>query len=237
MGKRIIVRRRGKGTPMYRSPSHRHLAPAILPKLKSGRARVIDLDHDPGHTAPMAKLLWNDGRLRYVLAPEGIRVGDEVLMGEDAPIRSGNILPLAVIPEGTPIYHIEANPMDGGRFVKAGGTSATIISRGKEVTIQLPSGQFKNLSPQCRAVVGIVSGGGRPDLPIGKAGKKIHMNKSHAKIYPRVNGVSMNPVNHPHGGGNHPHIGKPSTVSRHAPPGRKVGRLSPKKKDKSKRKG
>jgi large subunit ribosomal protein L2 len=136
-----------------------------------------------------------------------------------------------VIPEGTPIYHIEANPMDGGRFVKAGGTSATIISRGKEVTVQLPSGQFKNLSGQCRAVVGIVAGGGRPDLPIGKAGKKIHMNKSHAKIYPRVGGVSMNPVNHPHGGGNHPHIGKPSTVSRHAPPGRKVGRLSPKKKE------
>jgi large subunit ribosomal protein L2 len=237
MGKRIIVRRRGKGTPIYRSPSHRHLAPAVLPKLRSGRARVIDLDHDPGHTAPMAKLLWNDGVLRYVLAPEGLKVGDEVLMGEDAPIRSGNILPLAVIPEGTPIYHIEANPLDGGRFVKAGGTSATIISRGKVVTVQLPSGQFKSLSGQCRAIVGIVSGGGRPDLPIGKAGKKIHMNKSHAKIYPRVNGVSMNPVNHPHGGGNHPHIGKPSTVSRHAPPGRKVGRLSPKKKDKSKRKG
>jgi large subunit ribosomal protein L2 len=235
MGKRIIVRRRGKGTPMYRSPSHRHLAPAILPKIRSGRARVIDLAHDPGHTAPMAKLLWNDGQLRYMLAPEGLRVGDEVLMGEDAPIRSGNILPLAVIPEGTPIFHIESAPLDGGRFVKAGGTSATIISRGRNVTVQLPSGQFKSLSGQCRAVVGIVSGGGRPEIPLGKAGKKFHMNRSHAKVFPRVSGVSMDPVDHPHGGGNHPHIGKASTVSRHAPPGRKVGRLSPKKKDKRSR--
>lgn len=237
MGKRIIVRRRGKGTAAYRSPSHRHLSPAILPKLRSGRARVIDLHHDPGHSAPMAKLLWSDGMLRYMLAPEGLRVGDEVLMGEDAPIRSGNILPLSTIPEGTPIYHIEANPLDGGRFVRAGGTSATIITRGKNVTVQLPSGQFKSLSGECRAIVGIVSGGGRHELPIGKAGKKFHMNKSHAKIWPRVGGVSMNPVNHPHGGGNHPHIGKPSTVSRHAPPGRKVGRLSPKKRDKKVRKG
>ncbi|MDG6225704.1 MAG: 50S ribosomal protein L2 [Candidatus Thermoplasmatota archaeon] len=237
MGKRIIVRRRGKGAAGYRSPSHRHLSAAVLPKLRSGRARVIDLHHDPGHTAPMAKLLWNDGLLRYMLAPEGLRVGDEVLMGEDAPIRSGNILPLSIIPEGTPIYHIEANPLDGGRFVKAGGTSATIITRGKKVTVQLPSGQFKSLSGGCRAIVGIVSGGGRHELPIGKAGKMYHMNRSHAKIWPRVSGVSMNPVNHPHGGGNHPHIGKPSTVSRHAPPGRKVGRLSPKKRDKKGRKG
>ncbi|MGA1822287.1 MAG: 50S ribosomal protein L2 [Thermoplasmatota archaeon] len=229
MGKRIIVRRRGKGTTVYRSPSHRHLTPSVLPKIKSGRGRVVDLLHDPGHSAPMAKTLWNDGRVRFMLAPEGLRVGDDVLMGEDAPLKIGSILPLSRIPEGTPVFNIESMPMDGGKFVRAGGTSAVVVSRGKEVTVQLPSGQFKNLSGQCRAVIGMVGGGGRPDLPFAKAGKKYHATKNKATIFPVVSGVAMNSANHPHGGGNHQHVGGPSTVSVHAPPGRKVGRLSPKK--------
>jgi len=233
MGKRIIVRRRGAGTSVYRSPSHRHLTSARLPKIRSGRAEIIDLVHDPGHSAPMAKLRWNDGHVGYILAPEGIMVGQEVLMGLDAPVRTGNILPLSSIPEGTPVYHVEGIPMDGGKFVRSGGTSATVISRGKEVVIQLPSGQFKTLSGQCRAVVGMVSGGGRPDLPFAKAGKKVHSIRSKAKVYPTVSGVAMSSVNHPHGGGGHQHVGKPNTVSKHAPPGRKVGRLSPKRKKKS----
>ena len=236
MGKRIIVRRRGSGGSVYKSPSHRHLSPALLPKLKSGRGKVVDLEHDPGRSAPMAKLLWNDGRMRYMLAPEGLGVGDEILMGDDAPIKNGSILPLGRIPEGTPVYNIESRPMDGGRFVKAGGTSATVISRGKLVTIQLPSGQFKNLSNQCRAIIGMAGGGGRPDLPYAKAGKRILSNRSRARVYPVVSGVAMNAGNHPHGGGNHQHVGRPNTVSKHAPPGKKVGRLSSKKKKKNKKK-
>ncbi len=236
MGKRIKSRRRGKGTTVYRSPSHRHLTPAQLPKLKSGRGRVVDLVHDPGHSAPMAKMTWNDGRVRYMIASEGLRVGQEVLMGDDAPIKIGNILPLKEIPEGTPIYHIEAKPLDGGKFVRAGGTSAIIVSRGKDVTIQLPSGSFKNLSGQCRAIVGMAGGGGRPDLPFAKAGNKVHAIRSKAIYYPVVSGVAMSPVNHPHGGGGHQHVGKPSTVSKHAPPGQKVGRMSSRKKNKDKKK-
>jgi large subunit ribosomal protein L2 len=235
MGKRIISRRRGKGTTVYRSPSPKHLTPAVLPKLKAGRGRVVDLVHDPGHSAPMAKMLWNDGRVRYMLAPEGMRVGQEVLMGDNAPVKVGNILPLREIPEGTPIYHIESRPLDGGKFVRAGGTSAIIVSRGKVVTIQLPSGSFKNLPGQCRAIIGMVGGGGRPDLPFAKAGKKVHSIGAKAQVYPTVSGVAMSPVNHPHGGGGHQHVGKPSTVSRHAPPGQKVGRMSPKKKNKNKK--
>jgi large subunit ribosomal protein L2 len=237
MGKRIITRRRGSGSPVYRSPSHRHLTPAILPKLKSGRAKVVDLVHDPGHSAPMAKLLWNDGRVRYMVAPEGLKVGQEVLMGDNAPIKIGNILPLREIPEGTPIYHIEGMPMDGGKFVRAGGSSAILVSRGKEVTVQLPSGSFKSLSGQCRAIIGMVGGGGRPDLPFAKAGKRYHSLRSKAKVWPVVSGVSMGSYNHPHGGGGHQHVGKPNTVSRNAPPGRKVGRLSPKKKERKKKRG
>ncbi len=236
MGKRIISRRRGKGTTVYRSPSHKHLTPAVLPKLKSGRGRVVDFVHDPGHTAPMAKMLWNDGRVRFMLAPEGLRVGQEVLMGDNAPIRIGNILPLKEIPEGTPIYHIEARPLDGGKFVRAGGSSAIIVSRGKAVTVQLPSGSFKNLPGECRAIIGMVGGGGRPDLPFAKAGNKVHSLSAKARVYPVVSGVAMSPVNHPHGGGGHQHVGVPSTVSRNAPPGRKVGRMSPKKKKNNKKK-
>lgn len=235
MGKRIKTRRRGKGTTPYRSPSHNHLVPAQLPKLRSGRGRVVDLLHDPGHSAPMAKTTWNDGRVRYMLAPEGLQVGQEVLMGENAPIKIGNILPLKEIPEGTPIYHIEIRPLDGGKLVRAGGTSAIIVSRGKEVTIQLPSGSFKNLPGQCRAIIGMTGGGGRPDLPWAKAGKKSHALKNKAAVWPVVSGVAMSPVNHPHGGGGHQHVGVPSTVSKHTPPGRKVGRLSPKKKNKNKK--
>jgi large subunit ribosomal protein L2 len=230
MGKRIVTRRRGKGTSVYRSPSHRHLSPAELPKLRSGRGRVLDLMHDPGHTAPMARLLWDDGKVRYMLAPEGLRVGQEVLMGSDAPLSNGNILPLREIPEGTPVYHIEGLPMDGGKFVKAGGASATIVSRAKDVTVQLPSGSFKNLNGECRAIIGIVAGGGRTEQPWGKAGRRVRSLRSKARIYPKVSGVAMSPVNHPHGGGSHQHVGKPSTVGRNTPPGRKVGRLSPKRK-------
>ncbi|MCU0798067.1 MAG: 50S ribosomal protein L2 [Candidatus Thermoplasmatota archaeon] len=230
MGKRIVTRRRGKGTSVYTSPSHRHLAPAELPKLRSGRGRVLDLMHDPGHSAPMARLLWDDGRVRYMLAPEGLKVGQEVLMGSDAPLSNGNILPLREIPEGTPIYHIEGLPMDGGKFVRAGGASATIVSRAKDVTVQLPSGSFKNLNGECRAIIGIVAGGGRTEQPWGKAGRRVRSLRSKARIYPKVSGVAMSPVNHPHGGGSHQHVGKPSTVGRNTPPGRKVGRLSPKKK-------
>ncbi len=230
MGKRIVTRRRGKGTSVYRSPSHRHLSPAELPKLRSGRGRVLDLMHDPGHSAPMARLLWDDGRVRYMLAPEGLKVGQEVLMGTDAPLSNGNILPLREIPEGTPIYHIEGLPMDGGKFVRAGGASATIVSRAKDVTVQLPSGSFKNLNGECRAIIGIVAGGGRTEQPWGKAGRRVRSLRSKARIYPKVSGVAMSPVNHPHGGGSHQHVGKPSTVGRNTPPGRKVGRLSPQRK-------
>lgn len=230
MGKRIVTRRRGKGTSVYTSPSHRHIAPAELPKLRSGRGRVLDLMHDPGHSAPMAKLLWDDGRVRFMLAPEGMKVGQEVLMGSDAPLSNGNILPLREIPEGTPVYHIEGLPMDGGKFVRAGGASATIVSRAKEITVQLPSGAFKNLNGECRAIIGIVAGGGRTEQPWGKAGRRVRSLRSKARIYPKVSGVAMSPVNHPHGGGSHQHVGKPSTVGRNTPPGRKVGRLSPKRK-------
>ena len=172
------------------------------------------------------------GQKYKILASEGMHLDQEISVGDKSEIAAGNVLPLRAIPEGTPIFNIESQPGDGGKFVRAGGTVATVLSHGNLIVVQLPSGQFRPFHPDCRATIGVVAGGGRKEKPFIRAGKKLHSFKSTAKKYPKVSGVAMNPVDHPHGGGAHQHVGKASTVSKHAPPGRKVGRLSPKKKKK-----
>ena len=203
------------------------------PTLDHGSGKVLDLIHAPGRNCPLAKVDF-DGDVIEMIASEGMQVGQEVKLGSGAPVYSGNTLPLSGIPEGTPVYNVEGRPGDGGKFVRTAGTSATMVSRGKKVVILMPSGEFKTLDPNCRATVGIVAGGGQKEKPFGKAGAKYHAYKSKAKAHFKVRGVAMNPVDHPHGGGSHQHVGKPSTVSRNAPPGRKVGHLSPKKRIKRK---
>jgi large subunit ribosomal protein L2 len=168
------------------------------------------------------------GRKVNLIAPEGIHVGQEIGVGTGA-IDRGSIQPLANIPEGTLVYNIEVTPGDGGKLVRAAGTSAAVVSHGTKTVVQLPSGQFKGLHPNCRATVGVVAGGGRGEKPFAKAGKKFHAYRSLSKAYFRVRGVAMAPVNHPHGGGSHQHVGRPSTVGAGAWPGQKVGRFSPKK--------
>jgi len=238
MGKRLKTQRRGKGS-VYRSPSHRHRSgPGGVHYLKSNSTisgRVSELSHDPGRTAPLAKLEIEDGQRTWVIANEGMAVEQEVKMGSNVPAIAGNVLPLREIPEGTRIFNIESQPGDGGKFVRAGGSFATVVSHGIKTVVQLPSGQFKPFQPDCKATIGIVAGGGRKDKAFIKAGKHWYATRSRARKFPTVSGVAMNPVNHPHGGGAHQHVGKPSTVSRHAPPGRKVGRLSPKKKSRRKK--
>ncbi len=232
MGKRIISQRRGRGSSRYRAPSHRYAGHPRIPNIEDGRGYVKRIFHDPGHTAPLAEIQLKNGEKFLMLAHLGMYEGQMVEIGQNAKIIQGNILPLGSIPEGVPIYNIELNYGDGGKFVRSGGASAQIISHGEKTTVQLPSGEFKLLDPRCRAVIGVVAGGGRKDEPMLKAGKVYHAWKSKARKHVQVRGVAMNAVNHPHGGGKHQHIGGPSTVSRHAPPGRKVGRLSPKKKKK-----
>jgi large subunit ribosomal protein L2 len=229
MGKKLRAQRKGHGG-IHSAPSHRYKEKVKYRNVRRITGQVEDIVHDPGRTAPLLKVRYEDGRVGYAIAPEGMAVEKEVSMGATIPVKPGNTLPLSEIPEGTPIFNIEAKAGDGGKFVRAAGTTATVVSRGAKIVVQLPSGQFKTFSPECRATIGIVGGGGRPDKPIAKAGKKFHILGSKAKRYPTVSGVAMNAVSHPHGGGNHQHVGGPSTVSRHAPPGRKVGRLSPKKK-------
>lgn len=230
MGKRLRTQRRARGTPRYRSPSHRHVDDVRLPAFGEGTGTVTDLIHAPGRTSPLAVIDF-EGSVDYQLAAEGMNVGQKIRVGPGA-VAAGNIMELSAIPEGTAVHNVEKSPGDGGKFVKVAGASAQVVSRGAIVVLQMPSGEMKEFNPDCRAAIGVVAGGGRIDKPMAKAGKKFHALRSSAKDNFHVSGVAMNPVDHPHGGGSHPHVGGPSTVSRNAWPGQKVGRLSPQKKKK-----
>ena len=232
MGKRLIQQRRGRTKSKFNAPSHRFKGNIkYSQKFEETEGVVIDIIHDPGRTAPIAILKLNDYKNILILAPEGIKIGDTIKFTDKKDeIVVGNILPIGKISEGAPIYNVELSPGDGGKLVRAGGSNATIVSHDKTKTvIQLPSGQFKTLDSTCRATVGVAAGGGRKDKPFLKAGKKYHAYKRRGKQYPVVRGVAMNPVSHPHGGGGHQHVGKPSTVKRGASPGRKVGSISAKR--------
>ncbi len=234
MGKRIRAQRKGRGG-IYSSPSHRNRGNTSHPKTNNAVGTIKSISHDPGRTAPVAKVKFDNNQEGLIIAPMDLAEDSKIEIGSHAALKGGNILPLERIPEGTSIHNIELKPGDGGKLVRAAGTSAIVVSQGEKTVIQLPSGTFKTLNPKCRAAIGIVAGGGHKEKPLAKAGKKYHIYRSKPKRFPVVKGVSMNPVNHPHGGGGHPHVGRPSTVSRHAPPGKKVGRLSSPKGRKKKR--
>ena len=227
MGKRIISRRRGSGTPTYRSPSHRHHGPIYHPSASLvGDGKVISIEMAPGRSAPIAEVTGPDGSTVRMLASAGLATGDTVAFHEGK-VDRGAILPLSRIPDGTLVSNIEVKPFDGGRLVRAAGGSALVTAHSAgEVTIQLPSGDFKRFLETCRAQAGAVGGSGRLERPIIKAGKKFWMTRSLARAPLKVRGVAMNPVNHPFGGGAHQHVGRPSTVSSGTWPGAKVGRFS-----------
>lgn len=229
MGKKIRVQRRGKGTPTYRAKSFRHLGEVRLPPASEeiATAVVVDILHDPGRSAPVARVRYPDGQERLILAPEGIKVGDQIACGISAPIQPGNTLSLAEIPEGTAIHNIESQPGDRGRFVRASGTYAALVAHDVgQAIVQLPSGEIRAFNPRCRATIGVVAGGGRVDKPFVKAGKRHWAMLAKGKPYPRVRGVAMNVVDHPFGGGRGKHAGRPKTVARGAPAGQKVGLIA-----------
>ena len=233
MGRRIQGQRRGRGTSTFRAPSHRYKSDLSHKKDESNdtvSGTVVDIEHDPARSAPVVAVEFDDGDQRLVLAPEGVAVGDTIQVGVSAEIKPGNTLPIAEIPEGVPVCNIERQPGDGGKFARASGTSAQIVTHDRRVTVvKLPSGQTKRLNPECRATVGVVAGGGRTEKPFVKAGKKHHKMKSRGTKWPRVRGVAMNAVDHPFGGGGRQHPGQPKSVSRDAPPGRKVGDIASKR--------
>ncbi|MFC7046581.1 50S ribosomal protein L2 [Halobacteriaceae archaeon GCM10025711] len=232
MGRRIQGQRRGRGTPTFRAPSHRYKA-KLDHKVADDdviAGTVVDIEHDPARSAPVAVVEFEDGDQRMVLAAEGVGVGDTVEVGITAAIEPGNTLPLAEIPEGVPVSNVESQPGDGGTFARSSGVNATLITHERDAAVvQLPSGEVKRLSPQCRATIGVVAGGGRTEKPYVKAGKKHHKMRARGTKWPRVRGVAMNAVDHPFGGGGRQHPGRPKSVSRHAPPGRKVGDIASKR--------
>ncbi|MBX0325937.1 50S ribosomal protein L2 [Halomicroarcula sp. F13] len=233
MGRRIQGQRRGRGTSTFRAPSHRYKADLQHRKVEDGdlvAGTVVDIEHDPARSAPVAAVEFEDGDHRLVLAPEGVGVGDELQVGVSAEIAPGNTLPLAEIPEGVPVCNVESSPGDGGRFARASGVNATLLTHDRNVAVvKLPSGEMKRLDPQCRATIGVVAGGGRTDKPMVKAGNKYHKMKARGTKWPNVRGVAMNAVDHPFGGGGRQHPGKPKSISRNAPPGRKVGDIASKR--------
>jgi large subunit ribosomal protein L2 len=229
MGKNIITQKRGAARPRYTSPSHRHVGDVHHPSF-TGDAFVVDLIHAPGRSTPVAVIQLPDGRRHLALPTEGLRVGNKIRYTTESTIEPGHTTVVSKIPEGTPIFNIEGAPGDGGKFVRAAGSYATIVSHNPDGTVvSLRSGSLKKFHPLCRATVGNVAGGGRGEKPWLKAGKKFYAMRTNAKKWPIVRGVAMNPVSHPHGGGSHNFSGGPTSVKRGTPPRANVGKIAPKR--------
>ena len=160
-------------------------------------AKVVSIEYDPNRTANIALLSYADGEKRYILAPNGLKVGDVVMSGENAEVRVGNALAMKDIPVGAEIHNIEMHPGAGGQLVRSAGNVAQLMAKeGKYATVRLPSGEMRLLPINCKATIGQVGNGDHELINIGKAGKKRHMG-----IRPTVRGSVMNPNDHPHGGG------------------------------------
>ena len=191
-------------------------------------AKVAGIEYDPNRSANIALLQYADGEKRYIISPEGLSVGDTIVSGEDADIKVGNALPLKNIPVGTVIHNIELHAGKGGQLVRSAGNAAQLMAKeGNFVQVRLPSGEVRMIRSECKATIGQVGNLDHENISIGKAGKKRHMG-----IRPTVRGSVMNPVDHPHGGGEgKAPIGRPSPVTPWGKP--TLGYKTRKKKNKS----
>jgi large subunit ribosomal protein L2 len=160
-------------------------------------ARVAALEYDPNRTAHIALLHYADGEKRYILAPNRLQVGMTVMSGPDAPIDVGNALPLARMPTGTVVHNVELEPGRGGQIARSAGTGVQLMAKeGGMATLRLSSGEMRMVRAECRATVGTVGNADHQNVKIGKAGRKRHLG-----VRPQTRGTAMNPVDHPHGGG------------------------------------
>lgn len=230
MGKRLRHQRRGKGTSIFRAKARGMTSSYVSydEKQKDGtlHGQVVALIKDNGRNSVLTMILFENNATENVVAAEGLVVGQGVQYGKEAGIEIGNALPVAMIPEGCPVFNIEKSPGDGGRFVKGSGSYALVVSKDKNsVYLKMPSGKTTTVDLLSRATIGCCAAGGRTEKPFVKAGNKWHSMKAKSRPYPTVRGVAMNPIAHPFGGGGH-HAGKSKSVSRHAHPGRKVGHIA-----------
>ena len=187
----ITVRHKGGGTRrQYRIVDFKRQKDAIP-------AKVAAIEYDPNRSARIALLNYKDGEKRYILAPVGLEIGQFVESGEAADIKTGNCLPIKNIPLGTVIHNIELRPGEGGKLVRSAGGSAQLMAKeGMYAQVRMPSGEVRKIQMVCRATIGQLGNLDHENVVIGKAGRIRHMGKR-----PSVRGIAMNPVDHPHGGG------------------------------------
>ena len=200
---RITVRHRGGG-------NRRKYRIIDFKRNKLGAATVLTLEYDPNRSANIALVQYEDGEKRYIVAPQGLSVGDVIAAGADADIKPGNALPLMNIPTGTFIHNVELYPGKGAQLARAAGVMAQLIGKENNLAmIRLPSGEMRNIPLNCMATVGQVGNLDHENVKIGKAGRKRHMGWR-----PTVRGSVMNPCDHPHGGGEGKSpIGRPGPVT------------------------
>ncbi len=188
---KVTVRHRGAGNRQY-------IRIVDFKRKKIGiPARVSAIEYDPNRTARLALLVYADGEKAYIVAPQGLKVGDSVMAGAQAEIRPGNSLPIANIPVGTMVHNIELQEGKGGQMVRSAGTAAQLLAKeGDYAQIRLPSGEVRLVRQACYATIGQVGNLEHSNIKLGKAGRKRHMG-----IRPTVRGTAMSPRDHPHGGG------------------------------------
>jgi len=240
MGKQIRVQRRGRGGSNFRAHTFRRIAPArfptVTPSSPSLKGTVREIMHEPGRGAPLALIEFTNGTVCCLPATEGLFLEQDISLGPDASPDVGNILHLGRIPEGTLISSVELHPGDGGRLAKSSGTYCSVVSHTAQGTeLRLPSGKSIYMSDQCRAIVGVVAGAGRSEKPFLKAGTAGKLMQARGRVWPTTKGQKMIAASHPHGGGRHKHSGKPTTVGRNTPPGRKVGMIAARQTGRAKR--
>jgi len=188
---RMTVRRRGGGAKrLYRKIDFKRDKRDIA-------ARVETIEYDPNRSARIARLVYGDGERRYILAPDGLKVGDSVMAGERAKVAVGNAMPIGKMPLGTIIHNVELSPGRGGQMARSAGALVQLMGReGSLCTIRLPSGEMRRLQTTCYATIGQVGNQDHFNISLGKAGRSRWLGRR-----PKVRGVAMNPVDHPHGGG------------------------------------
>jgi large subunit ribosomal protein L2 len=198
---KITIRHRGGGNKIkYRIIDFKRQKDGVP-------AKVSTIEYDPNRSANIALVVYADGEKRYILAPEGVAVGTEIMSGPTADIKSGNAMMLKDMPTGTVVHNIELKPGKGGQLARSAGMSAQLMAKeGEMALLRLPSGEMRYVRKECRATIGVVGNSSHENVTIGKAGRKRHMG-----IRPTVRGSVMNPNDHPHGGGEgRAPIGRPS---------------------------
>ncbi|KAH7272573.1 60S ribosomal protein L2 [Fusarium solani] len=239
MGRVIRNQRKGRGS-IFTANTRLNKAPAKFRNLDYAerhgylRGVVREIVHDAGRGAPLAKVVFRHPyRFKQVtetfIANEGMYTGQFIYAGKKAALTVGNVLPLGEMPEGTVVSNVEEKVGDRGTLGRTSGNYITIVGHNPDegkTRIKLPSGAKKVVHSKSRGMIGIVAGGGRTDKPLLKASRAKHKFAVKRNSWPKTRGVAMNPVDHPHGGGNHQHIGKASTISRYAAQGQKAGLIA-----------